>query len=112
MADIFKDLEVNELLEKLRCGGYGDFIDAFLLNENKVYTKKGRLNKSGACRVLEYKPKQLEDIMQKCRDMLQPDLVDYDLIDEQNKLKEQQEADDTRRLEDAALANELILNKS
>lgn len=66
-------IEREELIEKLRKYGYGDLVDAFLLNENRVYTKKGRLNKSGACRVLECKPKQLEDALSACRKILEND---------------------------------------
>jgi len=43
------------------------------LNESKVYTKKGRLNKSGACRVLGLKPKQLDEFLSKCRHMIKFD---------------------------------------
>ena len=38
--------------------------------ENKAYTKKGRLNKSGACRLLGIKPKELDDFLKKCRDIV------------------------------------------
>jgi len=37
------------------------------MNEAKVYTKAGRLNKSGACRALGWKTKQLEDAIEECR---------------------------------------------
>lgn len=50
--------------------GYGKFVDAFLLNDGKVYTKKGRLNKSGVCRVLKCKPKELEDALRACQELL------------------------------------------
>ena len=45
-----------------------------LLNDSKVYTKKGRLNKSGACRVLKCKPKELEDAIKACQELLKRDL--------------------------------------
>jgi hypothetical protein len=35
-----------------------------------VYTKKGRLNKSGACRILNMKPKELDDFISECRDII------------------------------------------
>ena len=38
------------------------------------YTKKGRLNKSGACRLLGCKPKELEETMQRCRDILKKEM--------------------------------------
>jgi len=63
-------LEQQELIQKLIDKGYGELVDALLMNEGKVYTKKGRLNKSGACRVLGWKTKQLEDALLACREML------------------------------------------
>jgi hypothetical protein len=68
-------LEQQELIQKLIDNGYGELIDALLMNESKVYTKKGRLNKSGACRVLGWKTKQLEDAIEECR-LLFPDLFE------------------------------------
>ena len=62
-------LEEQEIIKKLVDNGYGELVDAFLSNEGKVYTKKGRLNKSGACRVLDWKPKQLEDAIKACREL-------------------------------------------
>jgi len=70
----FNQIENQELIQKLIDNGYSEFVDAFLLNEKNVYTKKGRLNKSGACRVLKCKPKELDDIMLKCQELLQKDL--------------------------------------
>lgn len=67
-------LERQELIQKLIDHGYGKVIDTLLLNENKVYTKKGRLNKSGACRLLGCKPKELEETMQRCRDILRDEM--------------------------------------
>lgn len=63
-------LERQELLQKLEENGFGPAIEALLLNENKVYTKKGRLNKSGACRILGLKPKELEEFLARCRDAI------------------------------------------
>ena len=63
-------LERQELLQKLEESGFGPAIEALLLNESKVYTKKGRLNKSGACRILGLKPKELEDFLARCRDAI------------------------------------------
>lgn len=63
-------IEQQELIQKLIDNGYGELVDAFLTNENKVFTKKSRLNKCGACRVLSWKTKQLEDALQKCRELL------------------------------------------
>lgn len=66
-------LEKQEILEILESSGLGTQIEALLLNENKVYTKKGRLNKSGACRVLGIKPKQLEEFLARCRTIIRAD---------------------------------------
>lgn len=66
-------LEKQEILEILENSGLGTQIDALLLNESKVYTKKGRLNKSGACRVLGIKPKQLEEFLARCRTIIRAD---------------------------------------
>lgn len=63
-------LERQEILEILEKSGFGPSIEALLLNETKVYTKKGRLNKSGACRILGLKPKELEEFLAKCRDAI------------------------------------------
>jgi hypothetical protein len=63
-------LERQELLQKIEDAGFKQIIDTLLLNENKVYTKKGRLNKSGACRILKCKPKDLEDLLKKFRDII------------------------------------------
>jgi len=68
-----EEVEQQELIRKLVDNGYGELIEALLLNENKVYTKKGRLNKSGACRVLGWKTKQLEDALKGCREILRHD---------------------------------------
>lgn len=64
-------LEQQELIQKLIDAGYGELIDALLMNENKAYTKKGRLNKCGACRILDWKTKQLEDALEACRQILE-----------------------------------------
>lgn len=63
-------IESQELLHKIEKAGYGKIIELFLMNENKVYTKKGRLNKSGACRILKCKPKELDDLLKKLKDII------------------------------------------
>lgn len=68
-------IEQQEIIQILIDKGYGKIIDALLMNEAKVYTKKGRLNKSGACRVLDCKTKQLEDIIEECKNLF-PDLFE------------------------------------
>lgn len=70
------EMEQKELLDLLVKAGFGNLIDV-LYHENhadqKVFTKKGRLNKSGACRALNYKPKELEENFKKCRELLGED---------------------------------------
>lgn len=69
-------LENNEVIEKLRKKGYGELIDCLLDNEEKVYTKKGRLNKSSTCRKLSWKSKQLEDALVEMKEILEKDGLD------------------------------------
>lgn len=69
-----EDIERQELIKKLIDNGYGEIVEALLEDEKKVYTKKGRLNKSGACRRLKIKSKQLEDKLAEMRDLLSKDM--------------------------------------
>jgi len=73
---LLEEIEQQELIRKLIENGFGDIVDAFLENEDKVTTKKGRINKSGFCRVLDCKPKQLEDALQNMRELLKDDFPD------------------------------------
>ena len=75
-SSMIEEMERQELIQKLVKSGYGELIEALLSNENKVYTKKGRLNKSGTCRVLNWKAKQLEDALEECRKILKKDMID------------------------------------
>lgn len=79
----FDQLENQELIQKLIDNGFGDLVDAFLLNDNKVYTKRGRLNKSGACRVLKCKPKDLEDAIKACQEILQVEMDEQIDVEEE-----------------------------
>ena len=74
MSNIIDEMEREELIQKLIKNGYGDIVQVLLENENKVYTKKGRLNKSGACRKLKLKTKQLEDKLNEMKSLLKNDL--------------------------------------
>jgi hypothetical protein len=74
VSDFIDDIERREIIAKIIKAGYGNIVDAFLLNENECYTKKGRLNKSGACRVLGAKPKQLDDQFAELQRLLEGDL--------------------------------------
>lgn len=73
-SNLTDQIEKQELLQKLIDKGYGNLIDALLSNEKEVYTKKGRLNKSGACRVLGWKPKELDEALNQCREILKKDI--------------------------------------
>lgn len=74
MSNNIEYLERQELINKLIENGYGEIVSALLEDEKKVYTKKGRLNKSGACRKLKLKAKQLEDKLAEMRDLLKKDM--------------------------------------
>lgn len=69
-------LENEEVVNKLKNNGLEDFVNIMLENEKLVYTKKGRLNKSSACRSLNIKPKALEEYLEKCRDVLKNEYQD------------------------------------
>ena len=75
-GSMLEDVERQELIQKLIDSGYGELVETLLLNETKVYTKKGRLNKSGACRVLGWKTKQLEDALEACKEILTNEFKD------------------------------------
>lgn len=77
-SNAIDQLEKMELIQKLMDRGYGPLIEALLGNEREVYTKKGRLNKSGACRVLGWKPKELEEALAQCREILKKDIFTDD----------------------------------
>lgn len=72
----FNMIEMQELIQKLVDNGHSELVETFLMNENKVYTKKGRLNKSGACRILKWKPKQLEETLLLCQEILNKDITE------------------------------------
>ncbi len=66
-------IENTELLQILESSYLKEKIGLLLSNENLVYTKKGRLNKSGACRILNMKTKELETFLVECRKVLEVD---------------------------------------
>ncbi len=69
-------IERTELVDALNKGGFDEVLEALYYEnktEHKVYTKKGKLNKSGACRALGCKPKDLEEIFKLCRGILGED---------------------------------------
>lgn len=67
-------IETQELIQKLIDRGYGEIVECLLQNEQKVYTKKGRLNKCSTCREMKWKSKQLEDALGEMRAILQTEL--------------------------------------
>lgn len=81
--NIIDQFEKQELIQKLMERGYGPLIEALIDNEREVYTKKGRLNKSGACRILGWKPKELEEALAACREILKLDIF-FDDEEEEN----------------------------
>ena len=68
-------IENQEVVKKLKDSGYGELVET-LLTSSKVWTKKGRLNKSGACREMGWKAKQLEDALEDCRSLLRREFAD------------------------------------
>lgn len=85
-------IENSELLNILENSYLKEKINLLLSNENLVYTKKGRLNKSGACRILNMKNKELETFLEECRKILEVDqFIDRN---EYNYLKEEQDEEE------------------
>lgn len=61
-------IELEEILNKIREKGpeYEKLIK-ILIEEEIVYTNKGRLNKSAILRMMDMKPKELEDLFYDCQ---------------------------------------------
>ena len=74
MTTFVEEIETKELIDKLIKNGYEHIVNAFLMNESKCLTKRSRLNKSGTCRVLDLKPKQLDDQFKLMKELLRKDL--------------------------------------
>ncbi len=68
-SNVLEDLETQEIIQKLREEGFDNLVE-ILLNGEGVYTKRGRLNKSGACRAGGWKTKELEDMLSAAREQL------------------------------------------
>lgn len=85
-------IENSELLDILENSYLKEKINLLLSNENLVYTKKGRLNKSGACRILNMKNKELETFLEECRKILEVDqFIDKN---EYDSLREEEQEED------------------
>jgi len=67
-------LENQEMIDKLRRAGYSEVIDKIFNNDDECYTKKSRVNKSGICRALGIKPKELDDMFFKWAEILKNEL--------------------------------------
>ena len=67
-------LELVELLDKLRAGGYGPVVNALLDEADEIYTVGGRLKKRALGRVLGWKPSKVEAWLDGCRELLEADL--------------------------------------
>lgn len=64
-------IEMEEIIKKLKENGFQKIVDCLIESEKECYTKKGRLNKSSACRKLNWKSKKLEDTFREMRVILQ-----------------------------------------
>lgn len=75
----FTQLEYEEIIDKLIDNGFAELINILYYEDapggNKVYTKRGRLNKSGACRALNCKTKDLEATLKECQRILGEELM-------------------------------------
>jgi len=69
--DPLTNVEIQEVIEKLISNGFGDLVECLHGNENVVYTKKGRLNKSSTCREMGWKNKELEDALRAMKECLE-----------------------------------------
>ena len=61
-------IELDEILNNIRDKG-SEFVNLIkiLIEEEEVYTNKGRLNKSALSRKMNLKPKELEDLFYSCQ---------------------------------------------
>jgi len=73
-CSLLENLEIQELVQKLKKNGYEDLVEILLNNENECYTKKGRMNKSGACRKGGWKAKELEDMLLGAKELLKQEI--------------------------------------
>ncbi len=81
-------IESNELLNILENSYLKEKINLLLSNENLVYTKKGRLNKSGACRILDMKNKELETFLEECRKVLEVDPQNQEALQNKQQIED------------------------
>ena len=82
-------IEMQEIIEKLRNDSLcKQLVDCLLDNENDCYTKRGRLNKSATIRKLGWKSKQLEDALERMREILH---FEFQLIGDDDENEEDQD---------------------
>ena len=61
-------IELDEILNNIRERGSNyEKLIKILIEEEDVYTNKGRLNKSSLSRMMKMKPKELEDLFYDCQ---------------------------------------------
>lgn len=70
VIDPVRNLEMDEIIKKLKANGYEDIVECLMDNDTDCYTKKGRLNKSATTRKMGWKSKQLEDALEGMRELL------------------------------------------
>ncbi len=70
MAHFTEIIAQQDQLNLLNGLGYKGIVDTILLNEDKCFTKGGRINKSAVCRILKCKTVQLEEWLNKCKEHL------------------------------------------
>jgi len=73
LIDPTSGIEMQEIIEKLKKNGHENIVQCLIDNESDCYTKKSRLNKSGTCRKMGWKNKQLEDALEEMRELLKED---------------------------------------
>ena len=65
-----EEIETKEILDILVKAGYKKHLDKLLSHDRNWTTKKGRLNVSGASRLLKIKPKEWRDLLEKWKILL------------------------------------------
>ena len=83
-GDPVHEIEIQEIMQKLKNNGWGELVECLLYNESECYTKRGRLNKSATIRMLGWKSKQLEDALIGMKDLLKFDFLDEDEFEDEN----------------------------
>ncbi len=77
MRHFLTDLIEAETLHVLSQKGYAKLIDQMLVHHELCFTKNGRINKSGTCRVMNWQSIQLEEALKDMKNIISPD-EDFD----------------------------------